>query len=159
MASHDGLRLYFGKYAPDEVLRHIFSYGFHLWLGETWEVMIYIHAEGRRHRGFSTRRYVMEHQLSAEALTMVDHHKYTHQTFHNPHGDEQMEWTTRERPYVWMHPVVYLHAYGEFWAVPTPCFDPVRIRQPPPQTDDYDIDDELEAYRDMLVDRFANYGW
>ena len=37
MASHDGLRLYLGKYAPDEVLKHIFEYGFHLWLAKPHE--------------------------------------------------------------------------------------------------------------------------
>ena len=147
MASHDGLRLYLGKYAPDEVLKHIFAYGFHLWLAQPEGVLTDIEVGGREYYGYSTRRYVAEYQLTREAGVMVDHSKYRRETFHNPHG--KRFWPTgRARPDLRGEPIVWLRAYpqsDEFWMVPAPHYDRIHTMGmwllPPPRWDDEDLDD------------------
>jgi hypothetical protein len=75
MASHDGLRLYLGKYAPDEVLKHIFAYGFHLWLArpvDMWEDYFApapIPCE-------ATRPLVLSYMLSESARQMVGYREH-----------------------------------------------------------------------------------
>ena len=57
------------------------------------------------------------------------------------------------RPTVWSGVVLWLRGdrrRDEEWVVP----NLPRFYGP-----NEDIDDEVEAYRDMLVDRFADYGW
>jgi hypothetical protein len=140
MASHDGLRLYLGKYAPDEVLKHIFAYGFHLWLGEPLEVWtdIYIRATQRHYRGYSTRRYVTERQLTREAFELVDHDAYTDWVFSGVRPLDEA------RPNVFWDPYVWLRAHGdEYWRVPAMYGDSIHdlVRQPPLPWTDEDLDD------------------
>jgi hypothetical protein len=138
MASHDGLRLYLGKYAPDEVLKHIFSYGFHLWLARPMEVKIDMRMYGYCYRGYSTRRYVTERQLTREAFELVDHDAYTNWVFSG------VELLDEARPTVLWDPCAWVYAHGdEFWMVPARRGDYIHdiARQPPLPWNDEDLDD------------------
>ena len=84
MASHDGLRLYFGKYATDEVLKHIFAYGFHLWLARPVQVVTQFQLDYGMHPAYSTRRAVLSDQLSNEAQEVVQFECYQEQIFDDP---------------------------------------------------------------------------
>ena len=77
MASPDGLRLYFGRHAPPEVLDMIFEFGFNLWLGQRHDIMrwepFYDDSQQvwSREVWYTTALLVREEQLSAYARKLV----------------------------------------------------------------------------------------
>ena len=77
MASPDGLRLYLGRRLPQEVLEHIFCYGFHLWMKEPVEVTEVL----ERGRGWARAEtmvwwLVLMDRLSDSARRLVDFDRY-----------------------------------------------------------------------------------
>jgi hypothetical protein len=142
MASHDGLRLYLGKYAPDEVLKHIFSYGFHLWLARPVEVVANFQLDYGMHNAFSTRRAVLREQLSDEAREMVQYESYWDSIFDEPY----VEFFPMHlaRPMVWSEVTLWIrydYDCDEQWLVPN--LPHYYANGPAPVEDDtYDSFDE-----------------